>query len=161
MLSNFTYPVLCTKKYAQTVNYFEDHFDYAPEFELPNFSILKRKGHDNNYIAIIDDNHEQIPEEFRGSTKGVILTYPVDNINTTYQQLYWEGLNILSEPVEAICKETKHFYVVDPNGILIDIVENPKIRDYSANKSRGQKQDGHRAGRQGKSFAHKAAAHRQ
>lgn len=123
MLSNFSYPIICTDDYVQTVNFYEDHFDFRPEFELPQFSIIKRQGDDNSFIAIVDKNHDCIPEQYQAKTKGMILHLPVGNADMAYQQLYWEGVSIIREPSIVPDIGAKHFYVEDPNGILIFIAE--------------------------------------
>jgi|GEM_PF-397233 len=123
MLSNFSYPIICTDDYVQTVNFYEDHFDFTPEFELPQFSILKRQGCNNSFIAIVDKNHSSIPGPYRAQTKGMILHLPVSSVDSAYQQFYWEGLNIVSEPAVAPNIGVKHFYVEDPNGTLLCVAE--------------------------------------
>ena len=123
MLSNFSYPIICTSDYVRTVNFYEDHFDFMPEFELPQFSIMKRQGYENSFIAIVDKNHDCIPKQYQGQTKGMILHLPVNNTDSAYQQLYWEGVAIISEPSIAPNIGAKHFYVEDPNGILLCVAE--------------------------------------
>ena len=126
MLSQFSYPIICSEKYIKTVNFYEDHFEFVPEFEEANFVILKRKDRDDIYLAIIDTNHKGIPDRYRKSVSGMILNYPVKDTRAAYQQYYWEGLNIVSEPEVSSCAR-KHFFVEDPNGILIDIAEDVEI----------------------------------
>lgn len=125
MLSQFSYPIICTDKYVQTVNFYEDHFDFAPEFELKDFVILKRKDYEDCYIAIISSDNQILPEKYMKTVSGMILNYPTKDVRATYQQMYWEGLNIISEPVETPCLR-KHFFVEDPNGILIDVATDIK-----------------------------------
>lgn len=140
MLSQFLYPIICTENYVQTVNFYEDHFDFIPEFELPGYVILKRKEHDNNYLAIIDKNHENIPEQYRKTATGMILNYPVKSANIAYQQFYWEGLHIVSEPrSDAGYPKSRYFYIEDPNGMLINVAEEIVDR-----KAVGQGQGGKR-----------------
>ena len=126
MLSQFSYPIVCTEKFEQTVAFYEDHFGYAPAFEMDGFVILKRKDWSDMYLAIIDSSHKAIPEAYRRSVNGMILNMPVANVDAAYQEVYWEGLNIISEPEVAICGRN-HFFVEDPNGILIDVAENLDI----------------------------------
>jgi len=125
MLSQFSYPIICTDKYVQTVNFYEDHFDFAPEFELKDFVILRRKDYEECYIAIISSDNQILPKKYRKPVSGMILNYPTKDVRATYQQMYWEGLNIVSEPAEAPCLR-KHFFVEDPNGILIDVATDIK-----------------------------------
>lgn len=132
MLSQFSYPIVCTEKFVQAVAFYEDHFGYSPAFEMDGFVILKRQDRDDAYLAIIDSNHGVIPEHYRRSVKGMILNFPVENVNSTFQEFYWEGLNIVSEPESALCGR-KHFFVEDPNGILIDVAENVSIESLISN----------------------------
>lgn len=123
MLSNFSYPILCTDKYAQTVNFYEDYLGYVVTMESNGFVVMRREEFDNMYLAVIDLNHGAIPDEYRKSASGMILSYPVADVRTAYQNLYWEGLTLVNEPSETYCGRL-HFMVVDPNGILVDVSEN-------------------------------------
>jgi catechol 2,3-dioxygenase-like lactoylglutathione lyase family enzyme len=125
MLSEFSYPIICTKKFKQTVNFYEDYFNYAPELEMPCFVVLKRQDWDNCYLAVIDANHHAIPEPYRRPVSGMLLNYPVKDVEKAYDRFYLEGLNVVSEPITSLCSK-KHFFIEDPNGILIDIGENVK-----------------------------------
>lgn len=131
MLSQFSYPIICTDKYVQTVNFYEDYFDFSPEFEMKDFVILKRNDYEDSYIAIISSDNETLPKKYRKTVTGMILNYPVKDVRASYQQMYWEGLNIVSEPSEAPCLR-KHYFVEDPNGILIDIAMDVKTKKFAA-----------------------------
>ena len=126
MLSKFSYPIICSEKFEETVAFYEDHFGYVPAFELPGFVILKRGDYEDMYLAIMDCMHEAIPEQYRKPTTGVILSYPVTDTKAAYQEMYWEGLKILSEPEDTVCGR-RHYFVEDPNGILIDVAEDIDI----------------------------------
>lgn len=122
MFSQFYYPIICAKNYAKTVNFYEDHFDFRPEFEKPGFTVMRHIENETMFLAIIDTQHEAIPDQYKKPISGMILNYPVKDIRASYQQYYWEGLNIVTEPELASC-EKEHFFVEDPNGILIDVCE--------------------------------------
>lgn len=123
MLSQFMYPIICTEKFAQTVAFYEDHFSYHVVMELEGYAIMQRADWDNMYLAIIDSTHEEIPEQYRRPISGMILSMPVHDVMAAHQEAYWEGLNVITEPANANCGR-KHFYVEDPNGILITVAEN-------------------------------------
>ena len=126
MLANFSYPIICTDKYVQTVNFYEDHLGYVVAMETKGFVVLKREEFDNMFLAIADKDHASIPEEYRNTTSGMILAYPVADVRASYQDLYWEGLTLVNEPAETICGRL-HFMLEDPNGILVDVSENIPI----------------------------------
>lgn len=123
MFSEYSYPMICAKNFTKTVNFYEDYFEFEPTFEMAGFTVLKRRGQSNMYLAIIDAQHDVIPKKYRTSTKGLILNFPVDDSKTAYERLYLEGLTMISEPSDALCGR-KHFFVEDPNGVLIDVAEN-------------------------------------
>ncbi len=126
MFSQFSYPIICAENFAQTVNFYEDHFNYVSVLEVKGFAILKREGYKDMHLSIIDKNHEQIPEAYRKRAQGMILSMPVNDVDKAYEELYWEGLEMLGEPAEAVCGRM-HFMVEDPNGILIDVTKNIPI----------------------------------
>ena len=123
MLSEFSYPIICSEKFAETVAFYEDHFGYMPAFEIEGFVILKRQGKSDMFLAVMDAQNPEIPEGYRSSASGLILNFPVDDVNEAFQKLYWDGLAAVSDPKTALCGR-KHFFVRDPNGILIDVAEN-------------------------------------
>ncbi len=126
MLSKFSYPILCTDKFEASVAFYEDHFSFVPAFEMDGFVIMKREDWDDMYLALIDSNHEVLPEAYKRSTQGMILNYPVEDAQVAYQQNYIDGLSVLSEPQTVLCGR-KHYFVEDPNGILIDVAEEVDI----------------------------------
>lgn len=128
MFSEFSYPIICTKKFVKTVNFYEDYLDFELAFEMEGFSVLKRKDWDDVYLAVIDVEHEAIPDSYRKETQGVILNFPVFDVDMAYDTVYHDGLDIVSQPDNSLCGR-KHFFIQDPNGILIDIAQNVPLSD--------------------------------
>lgn len=126
MLSEFSYPIICSQKFEKTVAFYEDYFDFTPEFEMHGFVILKRQNWNNMYLAIIDSKHSALPDAYKKPAQGIILNYPVKNADDFHNYAYHEGLSLMSEPKDALCGR-KHFYIEDPNNILIDVAENINI----------------------------------
>jgi len=123
MLSQFSYPIVCSDCFKKSVAFYEDHFDFVSAFEMDGFVILKREGWENVYLAIIDSEHDALPEHYKRPTQGLILNYPVENVIAFYDDAYHEGLNLISEPKDTLCGR-KHFFIEDPSGLLIDVAEN-------------------------------------
>ena len=122
MFSRSPYPIICAENFAQTVNFYEDHFDFKVTCEMDGFVLMKSSQAAELYVAVIDKNHGHIPERYRKTVQGMILSFPVENLQTSYDHAYWEGLTIISEPETSECGH-RHFMVEDPNGILIDVTE--------------------------------------
>jgi len=129
MLSQFSYPIVCSEKFNKTVAFYEDHFGFVPEFEMRGYSVLRRKDRDDVYLAVMDYNHDALPEAYKRPVQGMLLSYPVSDVDEFYDYAYHEGLTLLSEPKEMPCGR-KHFFVEDPNGILIDVAKNIDIEPF-------------------------------
>ena len=124
MLTEFSYPIMCTAKFKETVAYYEDFFDFVPSLEImDNFVIMERTGWAGLYIAVLNLNNEEVPEGYQTPTTGLILNLPVENVDQAYDCFYFEGLNVISKPKAAICGR-KHFFIEDINGNLIDVAQN-------------------------------------
>ena len=84
MLSQFSYPALSTRKFSETVAFYEDHFDFKPALEMEGFCILKREGAADHYIAVIDSEHQALPDAYKKPVQGLNLNNPVDNDEKFY-----------------------------------------------------------------------------
>lgn len=129
MLSQHSYPIISSDKFEKTVAFYEDHFDFVPELEMKGFVILKRENWENARLSIIDSKHAALPSGYNKPVQGMILNYPVENVIKFYDYAYNEGLTLISEPEDEHCGR-KHFYIEDPNGILIDIAQNIALENY-------------------------------
>lgn len=114
--------VICTDKLVKTVNFYEDFFDFVPVFETDDHVIMQRGSDKKSQIAVIDVNHEALPEGYRKVTTGLMLNIPVEDIQKSFEHFYYEGLDLASEVAEAKCGQT-YFMIEDPNNNLITIFE--------------------------------------
>ncbi len=120
------YPVICTNRLVESVNFYEDHFDFIPEVQMEEYVLLKHAEDKDRYIAFIDVTCPILPKEAQKVTSGLIMSFPVKNVDAMYQQAYWDGLDIVSEPNPAKCGR-RHFMVRDPNGIYLDVMQKEEI----------------------------------
>lgn len=125
MLSKYTYPIICTSKMAQTVAFYEDHFGFEPAVEMSCFVMMRHPQKHDMCFAFLDADHPFVPATYKDGVKGLILNLPVENVDLAYKQLYWDGAEIMMEPKFERCGR-KHFMVTDPNGVLIDVMEDAK-----------------------------------
>ncbi|MFK7839393.1 MAG: VOC family protein [Bdellovibrionales bacterium] len=127
MFSQFSYPIICSQNFRETLAFYEDHFAFSPQLEMESFAVLQRSDHKDVFLGIMDSNNKALPDAYRKPVQGVLLNYPVENVLKFYDYAYHEGLKLLSEPSDAACGR-KHFFVEDPNGILIDIAEDIDVK---------------------------------
>ena len=117
--------VICTDKLVKTVNFYEDFFDFYPVFETDDHVIMQRGDDVRSQIAVVDANHETLPEGFRKVTSGLMLNFPVDDIQKSYEHFYYEGIDMASELQAAPCGQS-YFMMRDPNDNLITIQEKQR-----------------------------------
>lgn len=117
--------VICTDKLVKTVNFYEDFFEFVPVFETEDHVIMQRGDDTKSQIAIIDVNHASLPEGFRNVTSGLMLSFPVDDIQKSYEHFYYEGVDMASELAMASCGQN-FFMMKDPNNNLITLTEKER-----------------------------------
>lgn len=129
------YPVLQTMKVAETVAFYCVHFDFAPAFESDWYVHLQSNSDPSVNLAILLADHETIPAVAQGETKGVILNFEVENVDSIYGRLQKAGLPMLKPLVDEVFGQ-RHFITADPNGILIDVITPIAPSDEYANQYR-------------------------
>lgn len=117
------YPVLMTKDVLKTARFYKDHFRFKAVFEADWYVHLQSGEDATVNLAILDQDHETIPEVRRGQGTGaMLLNFEVENVDQVYQDARNAGLNILlalkDEPFGQ-----RHFITEDPNGIMIDVIK--------------------------------------
>ncbi|WP_306150128.1 MULTISPECIES: VOC family protein [unclassified Roseibium] len=117
------YPVLMTKDVTKTARFYRDHFRFKAVFEADWYVHLQSVEDEAVNLAILDQDHETIPEVRRGQGTGaMLLNFEVEDVDQIYEGAKNAGLPILlalkDEPFGQ-----RHFISEDPNGIMIDVIK--------------------------------------
>ncbi|WP_105385914.1 VOC family protein [Neorhizobium alkalisoli] len=116
------YPVIMTDDVPGTAAFYVEHFGFEPLFSTGWYVHLQSKEHEHVTLAILDGNHETIPESGRGKASGLLLNFELEDVDTVYERLEAAGLPIhLSLRDEDFGQ--RHFITSDPNGVLIDVIK--------------------------------------
>ena len=120
MLNSF-YPVILSNNIEVTGNFIKKYFNFKETFVSDWYISLK---YENNFeIAIIDKNHETIPEGFRQQSKGIILNFEVEDGEKIYERISEDKkMNILLE-VQNEEWGQRHFIFEGPDNLLIDVIQ--------------------------------------
>ncbi|MEM6782063.1 MAG: VOC family protein [Pseudomonadota bacterium] len=121
-MSKSFYPIIMTDNLNESINFYEDYLGFVAETEMNCFAVLKHKKNDDVRLGLITKNHHSLPEHSQKNSQGLVLNFPVESVNEVYRELYMEGLEIENEPSLAPCGR-RHFMIQDPNGVLIDVME--------------------------------------
>ena len=117
------YPVICTDKIADSRDFYVNHFDFEIVFEADWYVSLKSSHNAAYELALLDYNHSSLPQAYRYPARGVLINFEVSDVDDIYGQLKDKGLpmvlNLQSEEWGQ-----RHFITQDPNGVLIDVIQN-------------------------------------
>ena len=96
------------------------NFEIAYENE---FYVLMRAAGSNDHISFLKPDHPSQQPIFQPAFggKGVYLTIEVEDLEAEYKRIKALGIPIEIEPRDEPWGE-RHFAIVDPNGIGVDIV---------------------------------------
>ncbi|QXV56330.1 VOC family protein [Amycolatopsis sp. TNS106] len=114
------YPVLMTEKIAETRDFYCRHFGFEPTFEADWYVSLKRGAWE---LAILAPGHDTIPAGAGEPVQGLLLNFEVEDVDTEHRRLVVEAG--LPEALSLRSEEfgQRHFIVADPNGVLIDVIQ--------------------------------------
>tara|TARA_B100000929_G_C15485695_1_gene412715 strand:+ start:508 stop:1044 length:537 start_codon:yes stop_codon:yes gene_type:complete len=122
---------IITEKLQETKKFYTEVLDFELSFEN-EFYLLLRTPNQSAEISFLQPNHpSQRPIfqlEFNG--KGVYLTIEVESVDEVYKQLKDKGVQIEIE-IRNEPWGDRHFAIVDPNGIGIDIVTYTETEEES------------------------------
>lgn len=115
------YPVIQTADVAETTAFYRDHFRFEPSFTSDWYCHLQSREDPKVNLAVLQFDHETIPEEGRRASAGLILNFEVTDVDAEFATLQAAGLPILKDLVSERFGQ-RHFITRDPNGVLIDVI---------------------------------------
>ncbi|MEO3385240.1 VOC family protein [Mesorhizobium sp. CAU 1741] len=115
------YPVIMTGDVAATVAFYVEHFGFSTAFESDWYVHLASETNSSVNLAILQGDHETVPEAARGRVSGLLLNFEVEDVDTVHQRLADAGLPILRSLRDEDFGQ-RHFITADPNGVLLDII---------------------------------------
>jgi catechol 2,3-dioxygenase-like lactoylglutathione lyase family enzyme len=112
-----------TDKVAETARFYSEHFRFKPMFEADWYMHLQSEEDESVNLAILDQNHETIPEAGRGrGAGGLLINFEVEDVDAVYEAAQANRLPILQVLRDEAFGQ-RHFITCDPNGVLIDVIK--------------------------------------
>lgn len=111
-----------TPKLAETKRFYTEILDFGVRFEN-DFYLLLHTPNDRAEIGFLLPNHPTQRPLFQPAYpgRGAYLTIEVDDVDAHYARIRERGANIAIELRDEPWGD-RHFAIVDPNGLGIDIV---------------------------------------
>ena len=117
------YPVVCSDRLPESRDFYARLFDMAVVFDDPAFYVLLQSMKNADVqLAFVHRRHDSVPAAFQEPPRGLLVTIEVASADTIYERVTSLGLPI----VQALRDEEfgqRHFMTVDPNGVLVDVVQ--------------------------------------
>ncbi len=117
---------IITDKIQETKEFYLNILDFGLSFEN-DFYLLLHTPNQSSEISFLKPNHPSQKPIFQPlfNGKGLYLTIEVENVDEVYEQIKNKNVDIEIEIRDEPWGD-RHFAIVDPNGIGIDIVTYTK-----------------------------------
>lgn len=113
---------IITAKLSETKKFYQDVLGFGITFENEFYLLMHTPGHTAELSFLLPNHPSQQPifqTAFAG--KGMYLTVEVENVDEVYRQIKSKGVAVEIELRDEPWGD-RHFAIVDPNGIGIDVV---------------------------------------
>ena len=116
------YPVLITKKIQESCTFYKNILGFTETFSGDRFISLSHP--DGGALALMDNQHETIPETCRATVEGMVLNVEVEDATQAYEDISGKAKQMIAMSLRDEEYGQRHFMVKDPNGVIVDIIEN-------------------------------------
>ena len=113
---------IITEKLAESKAFYTQVLQFGVTFENDSYLLLHTPNHEAEISFLLPNHPSQQPLFQKPFTQqGVYLTIEVENVDDYYYKLKEQGVPIAIDLREEPWGD-RHFAIIDPNGIGIDIV---------------------------------------
>jgi uncharacterized glyoxalase superfamily protein PhnB len=98
------------------------HFGFNEDMSDDGFLSLSRPDAAVNIIYLRVGLPTFKPESAAGPANGLLVVFTVDDIDTEYERLRKEGVE-MTTPIETEAWGERYFQATDPNGVVIQLVQ--------------------------------------
>ncbi|WP_235857185.1 VOC family protein [Occultella glacieicola] len=115
-----SYPVLMSTDVAASARFFTERFGFETVFEADWYVSLRQGTWE---LAFVAADHPTIPHGFGTAATGVLLNIEVDQVDDAYARLTAGGDVRVALELRSEDFGQRHFIVVAPGGVLVDVIE--------------------------------------
>ena len=119
---NSLFPVICVKSVSDNQKYYQSLFGLNTAFEIDWYAQLQSPENEFLQIAFVQRDHPSVPAKYQQIPSGVVATLEVEDVDQYYKKAKELGLNVALDLRDEEWGQ-RHFMVVDPNGLLVDVVK--------------------------------------
>ncbi len=116
------YPDICSLNLPATRDFYVELVGLEAVWESDWYIALQAPGRPEVQLAIVDANHDSVPEAARGVAGGLLISFEVDDATECYERAVADGREIVLELTDTDAGQ-RQFMTIDPNGFVVDVVQ--------------------------------------
>ena len=120
MLSLF--PLIQAQDPAASARFYEQLLGLRAVFTADWYVQLQHPDNASVQMAFIQRRHETVPPEYQQAPAGILVTMECDDVDAVHERATAAGLPIAQELRDEAFGQ-RHFMTVDPDGVLVDVVQ--------------------------------------
>jgi catechol 2,3-dioxygenase-like lactoylglutathione lyase family enzyme len=129
---NSCYPIVLAADPAASRDFYRTLVGLVPVWENDWFVLLQAPDRPEVQLAFVRPDHDSVPQAFRSAKPaGVVITLEVPDATAARLVARAAGVEIARELRDEEFGQ-RHFMVVDPDGLLVDVVEQIFVADPGA-----------------------------
>lgn len=116
------FPDICSDDVAASRDFYVALFGFRVAFEIAWYVQLQSPADSNLQLAFVARDHDSVPEGFRASPRGVLVTVETEDVDAVHERAQELGVEIVYALRDEVFGQ-RHFMAKDPNGLLVDVVQ--------------------------------------
>lgn len=122
MSVNSIYPVIQTANIVASRNFYRDLLRLEVAWQSDWYVVFVAPETPGSQLALLAAGHESVPIRYYRQPAGVVISFEVSDASALYARATKLGLRIVQHLRDEQFGQ-RHFMVVDPDGLLVDVVE--------------------------------------
>ncbi len=115
------FPTICTDAVADVRDFYCQLLDFEAIFDSGWYVQLASVDDPTRQIGVVNRTHESVPEGFRTSPAGVLISIELDDVDAVHRRVIATGHRVVREIRDEEFGQ-RHFMTVDPAGTLVDVI---------------------------------------
>ncbi len=116
------FPDVCTEKLAASRDFYRELLGFEVVFENDWYVQLRLPDTPAVQIAFVEQGHPSVPPGHGKPPQGVLVTVELEDAAASHARARALGLEVVY-PLRDESWGQRHYMVLDPNGLLVDVVE--------------------------------------
>ena len=116
------FPDICTDRLERSRDFYRDFLGFEVVFQNEWYVQMQLPAEPAAQIAFVELGHSSVPDGHGVTPKGVLVTVELASATASHDRALELGLEIVY-PLRDEVWGQRHFMVLDPNGLLVDVVE--------------------------------------